>query len=96
MSRGCELVVAATSAGISEGTVFRGYLQQQFTAWTGHVSVGILGQAALFGLVHEYEGRKNMALIFVLGGILGVSARLRKRLRGNVLAHASMDILSAF
>jgi hypothetical protein len=37
-----------------------------------------------------------MALIFVLGGILGVSARLRKGLRGNVIAHASMDILSAF
>ena len=89
-------IVAAISAGISEETVFRGYLQQQFTAWTGHVSVGILGQAAIFGIVHEYEGWKNMALIFALGGILGVSARLRKGLRANMIAHASMDILSAF
>ena len=99
LSNGLEIVawiVAAISAGISEETVFRGYLQQQFTAWTGHVSVGILGQAAIFGLVHEYEGWKNMVLIFVLGGILGVFARLRKGLRANVIAHTSMDILSAF
>jgi hypothetical protein len=89
-------IVAAISAGISEETVFRGYLQQQFTAWTGHVGVGILGQAAIFGLVHEYEGWKNMVLIFALGGILGVSARLRKGLRANMMAHAGMDILSAF
>jgi len=89
-------IVAAVSAGISEEGVFRGYLQQQFTAWTGHVSVGILGQAAIFGLVHEYEGWKNMALIFALGGIFGVSTRLRKGLRANMIAHAGMDILSAF
>ena len=89
-------IVAATSAGISEETVFRGYLQQQFTAWTRHASVGILGQAAIFAPVHEYEGWKNMALIFVLGGILGVFARLRKGLRANMIAHAGMDILSAF
>lgn len=98
-NNGLEIVawiVAAISAGISEETVFRGYLQQQFTAWTGHVSVGILGQAAIFGLVHEYEGWKNVALIFVLGGILGVFARLRKGLRANMIAHTSMDILSAF
>jgi uncharacterized protein len=89
-------IVMAISAGISEETVFRGYLQQQFAAWTGHVSIGILGQAALFGLVHEYEGWKYMTLIFVLGGILGVSARLRKGLRANMIAHSAMDILSAF
>lgn len=89
-------IVAAISAGVSEETVFRGYLQQEFTAWTGHASVGILGQAAIFGLVHEYEGWKNMVLIFVLGSILGVSARLRKGLRANMIAHAVMDILSAF
>jgi uncharacterized protein len=89
-------IVMAISAGISEETVFRGYLQQQFTAWTGHVGVGILGQAALFGLVHEYEGWKHMTLIFVLGGILGLSARLRGGLRANMIAHAGMDILSAF
>jgi uncharacterized protein len=89
-------IVMAISAGISEETVFRGYLQQQFAAWTGHVSVGILGQAALFGLVHEYEGWKYMTLIFALGGILGVCARLRKGLRANIIAHAVMDILAAF
>ena len=89
-------ILAAISARISEETVFRGYLQVQFTAWTGHLSIGILGQAAIFGLVNAYEGWKNMVLIFVLAGIFGVSARLRKGLRANMIAHAGMDILAAF
>ncbi len=36
-------IAAAISAGISEETVFRGYLQQQFGGWTGCQSIGILG-----------------------------------------------------
>jgi membrane protease YdiL (CAAX protease family) len=67
-------VAMAISAGIGEETVFRGYLQQQFTSWTGHVSIGILGQATIFGLAHLYEGWKNMTLVFVLGVIYGCAS----------------------
>ena len=45
-------IATSISAGISEETVFRGYLQKQLAGWTGNASVGILGQAAIFGLVH--------------------------------------------
>jgi uncharacterized protein len=89
-------IVAAVSAGIGEETVFRGYLQQQFTGWTGHLSVGILGQAVVFGLAHGYQGWKNMVLIFVVGSIFGAAVPLRKGLRANMIAHAGMDILAAF
>ncbi len=89
-------IVMATSAGVCEETVFRGYLQQQFSGWTGHVSIGVLGQALVFGLAHGYQGWKNMALIFVLGCIFGAFVLMRKGLRANMIAHAGMDILGGF
>lgn len=89
-------IVLSISAGICEETVFRGYLQQQFSGWTGRASVGVLGQAAVFGLVHGYQGRKNMVLIFVLGCIYGIFVLLRKGLRANMIAHAVADSLAAF
>jgi uncharacterized protein len=89
-------IVTAISAGISEETVFRGYLQRQFTGWSGRSAAGILGQAAVFGLIHGYQGWKNMVLVFVLGSIFGAFALLRKGIRANVIAHAAVDILAAF
>lgn len=86
----------SVSAGICEEAVFRGYLQQQFSAWTGRVSAGVLGQAAAFGLVHGYQGWKNMVLIFVLGCIYGILVLLRKGLRANMIAHVVADSLAAF
>ena len=98
-NNGVEIVawiVMAISAGIGEETVFRGYLQQQLSGFTGHVSIGILGQAAVFSLCHSYQGWKNMALIFVLGCVYGGFVLLRKGLRANMIAHAGVDILAAF
>jgi membrane protease YdiL (CAAX protease family) len=89
-------IVMAISAGISEETVFRGYLQQQFSGWTAHVSIGILGQAVVFGLAHGYQGWKNMTALLAWGCILGASATLRKGLRSNMMAHAAVDIFGAF
>ena len=89
-------IATSISAGISEETVFRGYLQTQLTGWTSSAGVGILGQAAIFGLVHGYQGWKNMALVVVLGGIFGTAASLRPGLRANMIAHATMDALAAF
>ena len=42
------LCVAAT-AGICEETIFRGYLQRQFTAWSGKPVIGVIIQGVLFG-----------------------------------------------
>jgi uncharacterized protein len=89
-------IAMALSAGVCEEAIFRGYLQQQFSAWTGRVSVGVLVQAVCFGLAHAYQARKNIALIFVLGCIFGIFAVWRKGLRANMIAHALVDVLSAF
>lgn len=50
----------------------------------------------MFGLVHGYQGWKNMSLVFVIGGIFGTAAFLRRGLRANMIAHATMDALAAF
>jgi uncharacterized protein len=89
-------VVMAITAGICEETVFRGYLQQQISGWTGHAGLGIAGQALLFGVCHAYQGWKNVTLIFVWGCVFGVVAWWRKGLRGNMIAHAALDIFAAF
>jgi uncharacterized protein len=89
-------VLMAVTAGICEETIFRGYLQQQFAGWTGHVIFGVMVQAIIFGLCHAYQGWKNMTLIFVWGSVFGVFAWLRKGLRTNMIAHTALDIFSAF
>jgi uncharacterized protein len=89
-------IVLAITVGICEETVFRGYLQQQISGWTGHMVLGVVGQAAVFGLCHAYQGWKKVELVFVWGCVLGAFAWLRKGLRANVIAHAALDIISLF
>ena len=89
-------ILMAITAGICEETVFRGYFQQQFSAWSGHVVIGIVGQAVVFALCHAYQGWKEVALIFVWGCVFGACAWLRKGLRANMIAHAALDMLSLF
>jgi len=89
-------ILMALSAGICEETVYRGYLQQQFSGLTGCTGLGVFAQEAAFALAHEYQGWKNMVLIFILGCILGAVAAWRKGLRANIVAHAVADILAAF
>lgn len=89
-------IVMSLTAGICEETIFRGYLQQQIAGWTGSMVIGVASQAILFGLCHAYQGSKKVALISVWGCIFGICAWLRKGLRANMIAHAGLDIFSAF
>ena len=89
-------LATAVSAGISEETLFRGYLQQQFAAWTGKLYLGVFLQALVFGLAHGYQGWKHMLVIVVIGLILGTAAALRPTLRANMITHALLDSLAAF
>lgn len=89
-------IVMAITAGICEETVFRGYLQQQISAWSGNVIIGLVGQAIVFAVAHAYQGWKKVALIFVWGCAFGVLVWLRKGLRANMIAHAGLDIVSIF
>jgi len=88
-----ELVVwlgLAATGGFCEELVFRGYLTQQFRAWTGSHVFAILLQGAVFGLAHGYY-EKVMVLIMVQGWLLGLLAYWRKSLRPGMLAHGLQD-----
>lgn len=85
-------VLLAASSGFCEEITFRGYLQRQFSHWTGKVSLGIVLQAVLFGLGHTYLGVRQVVLIVVSGVLFGILAQGLKNLRPLMLAHAWADV----
>jgi len=85
-------LVLAVSASFSEELLFRGYLTQQFFAWTGSHFFAVIAQGALFGLAHGYYGRAMLA-IMVQGCLLGLLAHWRESLRPGLLAHVLQDVL---
>lgn len=89
-------IALSISAGICEELIFRGYLQQQFTALTRHIWLGIAISAVFFGLAHGYEGASGMLLIVLYGAFFGILAHLRRSLRAGMFAHAWHDSLSGF
>lgn len=94
---GRELALAillASTAGLVEEIIFRGYFQQQFASLLKNVWGGVLISALLFGLSHGYQGPLRMAQIAVYGAMFGTLAVLRKSLRPGMIAHAWQDSLS--
>jgi membrane protease YdiL (CAAX protease family) len=83
-------VFLAATAGFCEELVFRGYLMQQFTAWTNSRILGIGIQGLAFGLAHGYQGR-FMIVITAYGWLFGLFAAWRKSLRPGMLAHGLQD-----
>jgi len=86
------LTLSAT-AGFCEEFIFRGYLMQQFTAWSGSRVLGVILQGVLFGLGHAYYGWKLVLVIMVHGSLLGVLTCWRNSLRPAMLAHGLQDVL---
>lgn len=86
-------IALSLTAGLCEEVLFRGYLQQQFTAFTNNAATGILFSAMLFGVAHGYQGLRKAMLIAFTGVILGATAYWRKSTRPGMLAHAAQDLL---
>ena len=92
---GFELTVwlgLAASSGFCEELVFRGYLTQQFSAWTGSRALAVVLQGVVFGLAHGYY-HWVMVAPMVQGWLLGLLAYWRKSLRPGMLAHGLQDAL---
>jgi hypothetical protein len=83
----------ALTAGICEETIFRGYLQRQFTAWTGNAAAGIAAQGILFGIAHAYQGAAMVIVIAIYGCMFGALAAWRKSLRPGMTAHFLQDAI---
>ena len=87
-------VCLAVTAGICEETIFRGYLQRQFSAYAKNAWVGLVAGAALFGASHGYQTWWQMVLICVIGLVLGAMAHFRKSVRPGILTHSLIDSTS--
>ncbi len=87
-------IALSVTAGICEETIFRGYLQRQFVAWTRSAPVGVILSAALFGAGHVYQGGKATVVIGVYGLMFGILAEVRKNLRPGIMTHAWHDALT--
>ena len=85
-------IMVSVTAGIVEELVFRGYLQRQLAALSGRISIAVLGQAAVFGLMHAYQGWKAVSVICFLGALFGVVAAWRRSTRPGMIVHAMADI----
>ena len=85
-------IAASITAGVCEEMAFRGFLQRQLHAFTGNITVAVLGQGLVFGLFHSYQGWTNVIVISVLGVLYGALAAWRGNLRVNIVAHAWSDI----
>jgi membrane protease YdiL (CAAX protease family) len=84
-------LLLALTAGICEETIFRGYLQRQFTAWTRSAAVGIVVQGVVFGFAHAYQGSTMIFIISVYGCLFGLLTFWRKSLRPGMIAHFLQD-----
>ena len=89
------LVVVCMLVGVAEELVFRGYLQQQFTAWARGAAVGgVVFSAIMFGSAHGYEGVRAMFLLAVFGSLFGLLALFRRNLRAGIFAHSWHDAVA--
>jgi len=86
------LAMSAT-AGFCEEFVFRGYFAQQFSAWTGSRSLGVVAQAICFGVAHMQYSKGVMVGIAFLGLFLGLLCQWRKSLLPSMLVHGIQDAL---
>ncbi len=86
-------IALSVTAGICEETIFRGYLQRQFTALTKNASAGIFISAAAFGAAHAYQGVRMVILISLFGAMFGILAYWRGTVRPGMIAHAWQDSL---
>jgi membrane protease YdiL (CAAX protease family) len=97
-SNGKEIVswlLLCVLVGIAEELVFRGYLQQQFTAWTrGAAAGGVVFSALMFGAAHGYEGARGMFLLAVFGALFSLLALFRRNLRAGIFAHSWHDAIA--
>jgi len=87
-------LIVCITAGICEETIFRGYLQRQFGAYTKSAAAGALIQGILFGLAHAYQGWKMIVIIAVYGCMFGALVLWRRSLSPGIVGHFLQDSIT--
>jgi len=85
-------LLVASSVGFCEEVVYRGYLLVQLSAFTRSARLGLLLQAALFGLAHLEQGAGAALRSGVYGLIFAVLARHRSSLLPGIACHIGIDL----
>lgn len=80
------------TAGFCEELIYRGYLQQQFQALTGSVTLGIVLQAFLYALLHITLPWKFVLSVTVMALFLGSLVGWRKTLVPAMLVHTVVNL----
>jgi membrane protease YdiL (CAAX protease family) len=89
-------ILLSVSAGVCEEIIYRGYFQQQFRAARRSVMVAVILQASVFGMVHAYQGWKQVVMIAPLGILYGALVAWRANLRASMIAHLWSDIFEGW
>lgn len=84
-------ITLSATAGFCEETIFRGYFQRQFLAWTGEPAIAIVLSALIFGVGHLYQNFKSAVVVTVFGIMFGILAWKRGNLRPGMMTHAWHD-----
>ena len=82
--------------GVSEEVVYRGYLQTQLAAFTGHARVAMVLQAVLFGIAHGEQGASAVARLAIYGLAFGALARFRRSLLPGIACHVWTNLASGW
>jgi CAAX protease family protein len=86
----------ALNVGFCEEVVYRGYLQTQLAAFTRSRALGVVMQAALFGVAHLEQGPATALRIALYGLLLGALAQLRQSLLPGIVCHVALDLAPVF
>lgn len=89
-------LLVAVSVGFCEEVVYRGYLQTQLAAFTRSRALGLVLQAALFGLAHLEQGPRMALRIALYGLLFGLLAHFRRSLWPGIVGHTLLDLAAAF
>ena len=83
-----------TTVAICEELIFRGFFQRAFEIWTGDLAfMGILGSSALFAWSHLYQGRKGIAVTFIVGLVFSGVRAWSGSLLPSATAHFVADLV---
>ena len=84
------------TAGVCEEIVFRGFLIVALSHAIDSMTVAAVVAAAVFGLVHAYQGFAGSVRAALLGGMLSVPLLVSGTIVPAILAHAAIDVIGGF
>lgn len=82
----------SVTAGVCEELVFRGFAISALTAASGNAWLATIIAAALFGMLHAYQGSIGIARTAALGFILSIPLLLTGSLIPGIICHTIIDV----